>query len=102
MVCAFQGLLMMFGVVGIIIIIIIIIITINITAAGAVDRELLYIEVGNLLPPTATTAARATATTTQTPHSRAHPQDYGHRPNSFKLLLLLLSDQQVDLDLETR
>ena len=74
----------------------------NITAAGAVDRELLYIEVGNLLPPTATTAARATATTTQTPHSRAHPRDYGHRPNSFKLLLLLLSDQQVDLDLETR
>ena len=62
----------------------------NITAAGAVDRELLHIELGNLLPPTATTAARATATTTQTPHSRAHPQDYGHRPNSFKLLLLLL------------
>ena len=32
-------------------IIIIIIIIINITAAGAVDRELLYIEVGNLSPP---------------------------------------------------
>ena len=39
-------------------------IIINIAAAGAVDRELLYIEWEILFPPTATTAGTATATTT--------------------------------------
>ena len=58
---------------------------IDIAAAGAVDWELLYIELGNLLPLTATTAAKATATTTQTPHSRAHPRDYGQSPFNFPL-----------------
>ena len=33
---------------------------VNIMAARAVDRELVYIEWGDLCPPTATTTARAT------------------------------------------
>ena len=46
----------------------------NITAARAVDRELLYIEWENFFPPTATTAATATATTTNNSNNKQEQQ----------------------------
>ena len=62
----------------------------NITAARAVDRELLYIEWENFFPPTATTAATATATTTNNNNNKQEQQQMMMmmmmRMNSFSSL----------------
>ena len=64
----------------------------NITAARAVDRELLYIEWENFFPPTATTAATATATTTNNNNNKQEQQQMMMMMmmNSFSSLSLSL------------
>ena len=67
----------------------------NITAAGAVDQELVYIEWENFFPPTATTAATATATTTNNNNNKQEQQQMMMMMmmmmNSFSSLSLSLS-----------
>ena len=63
---------------------------INIAAAGAVDRELIYTEWENFFPPTATKGGTATATTTNNNNNKQEQQQMMMmmmmRMNSFSSL----------------
>ena len=53
----------------------------NITAARAVDRELIYIELGDLFPHTPTRTATTTATATTTNQTKSQQQEQEQQPS---------------------